>query len=262
MAGEDDIRVNIVADFEVENSKKQINEIGNYFESKIGKSIANSVDIGKNKSLATFKNKLGTYTSVLYNVTQKHRKVKGGNGFEYDVLGDFTAEQTQRLQGSKTLKNYRANLKIIQNEQKQAQAEEKKIQKKQEKEQQVKRKKQNKFALKFVKTLGNKLLPTGNFFKSTARLFKTIQRVGFYRIARNVFKLLENGFKQGINGLIEVDSTANETISKLTTAYEKFSASLTLIAMPALEALVPLIIGMIISFGAYAIWKFAIRIFM
>lgn len=28
------------------------------------------------------------------------------------------------------------------------------------------------------------------------------------------------------------------------------------------EALVPLIIGMIISFGAYAIWKFAIRIFM
>ena len=243
MAGEDDIRVNIVADFEVENSKKQINEIGNYFESKIGKSIANSVDIGKNKSLATFKNKLGTYTSVLYNVTQKHRKVKGGKGFEYDVLGDFTAEQTQRLQGSKTLKNYRANLKIIQKEQKQAQAEENKIQKKQEKEQQVKREKQNKFALKFVKTLGNKLLPTGNFFKSTARLFKTIQRVGFYRIARNVFRLLENGFKQGINGLIEVDSTANETISKLTTAYEKFSASLTLIAMPALEALVPLITG-------------------
>ena len=28
------------------------------------------------------------------------------------------------------------------------------------------------------------------------------------------------------------------------------------------EALVPLIIGMIISFGAYAIWKFAIQIFM
>ena len=226
---EENLNVQIEVDADTEKAKKKIEKLTNTLKKEI--------------NIINEQFKLSGYSKTLENRLSRIRSIAKGNKIPLrsgTILWNKMTQEKQRLQDEADL---RQKEKIELKSSKKIQAEQEKIKKKEEKQEQERQKKRNKFALKFVKNVGNKLLPTGNFFKSTSRLFKTIQRVGFYRIARNVFRLLENGFKQGINGLIEVDSTANETISKLTTAYEKFSASLTLIAMPALEALVPLITG-------------------
>ena len=71
------------------------------------------------------------------------------------------------------------------------------------------------------------------------KLLNTIKRVGFYRIARNVFRLIENGFKEGIQNLAKFDNSVNKTMSQFTSQFTILSASSAAILEPLIEVLLP-----------------------
>ena len=71
------------------------------------------------------------------------------------------------------------------------------------------------------------------------KLFKTIKRVGFYRIARNLFRIIEHGFMDGINALIEFDDRANKTFSSISTSFDLIRSSIALSILPIVEMIAP-----------------------
>lgn len=71
------------------------------------------------------------------------------------------------------------------------------------------------------------------------KLINTIKRVGFYRIARNLFKIIEHGFMDGINALIEFDDRADKTFSSIARSFEIIRSSIALIALPLTEMVAP-----------------------
>lgn len=61
------------------------------------------------------------------------------------------------------------------------------------------------------------------------KLATTIKRVGFYRIARNIFKTIENGFREFQTQLVSFGDHINTTVSQTNTAIDKINASFALI---------------------------------
>lgn len=88
---------------------------------------------------------------------------------------------------------------------------------------------------KEINKLEDKLKPT-----QIQKLFKTIKRVGFYRIARNLFKIIEHGFMDGINDLIAFDNKANETFSSIARSFDLIRSSTALMVMPLAGVVAPM----------------------
>lgn len=73
------------------------------------------------------------------------------------------------------------------------------------------------------------------------KFLNTIKRVGFYRVARNLFRFIEQGFGQATTNLINIDNQTNKTLSSLSTSAEKLSSSIALTILPILEIVEPFI---------------------
>lgn len=73
------------------------------------------------------------------------------------------------------------------------------------------------------------------------KLFNTFKRVGFYRIARRLFQVIEQGLSKGIEGLIAFDSQTNKTMSSITSSVDKINASIALMIMPLAQIAQPII---------------------
>lgn len=73
------------------------------------------------------------------------------------------------------------------------------------------------------------------------KLWNTFKRIGVYRIFRALFASIKNAFTQGIQTLAQFDKSANETMSKLTSSFDKIKGSLALMVMPLLEVAQPII---------------------
>lgn len=88
---------------------------------------------------------------------------------------------------------------------------------------------------KEINKLEDKLKPT-----QIQKLFKTIKRVGFYRIARNLFKIIEHGFMDGVNDLVAFDNKANETFSSIARSFDLIRSSTALMVMPLAGVVAPM----------------------
>lgn len=84
------------------------------------------------------------------------------------------------------------------------------------------------------------------------KLINTFKRVGFYRIARRLFQLIEQGLAQGIQGLTEFDNTANKTLSSLSSSFDIIKSSIALSIMPLIEAVAPIVTDIAMSFANVA----------
>ena len=95
-------------------------------------------------------------------------------------------------------------------------------------------------------------LEKGKPLSGVQKLFNTFKRVGFYRIARRFFQLIEQGLGQGLEQLISFDSEANKTMSSIKTSFEKVGASVAIMVMPLIEIAEPIISSMANSISSFA----------
>lgn len=84
-------------------------------------------------------------------------------------------------------------------------------------------------------------LDKGKKIGAIQKLFNTFKRVGFYRIARRVFQVIEQGLGRGLEQLIKFDSQTNKTMSSLNSSFDKISASFALLFSPIIDVIEPLI---------------------
>ena len=73
------------------------------------------------------------------------------------------------------------------------------------------------------------------------KLWNTFKRIGFYRIFREIFAGIKQGFQQGIQSLVSFDKEANKIMSSLASSTEKIFGGITLAVMPLLEMLTPVL---------------------
>ena len=72
------------------------------------------------------------------------------------------------------------------------------------------------------------------------KLFNTIKRVGFYRVARNLFKIIEHGFMDGVKDLIQFSDKGNETFSSFARSFEIIRSSIALMVEPLAQIVAPM----------------------
>ena len=72
------------------------------------------------------------------------------------------------------------------------------------------------------------------------KLFNTFKRVGFYRIARRVFSLIEQGFGQSLKSLSMFDSGINQSMSQITSSFSVISSSIIGMIGPILDTIAPI----------------------
>ena len=73
------------------------------------------------------------------------------------------------------------------------------------------------------------------------KLLNTFKRVGFYRLARRLFQVIEQGLSQGLEKLIAFDSQTNKTASSISSSFDKITGSIALIVSPLLEVIEPVL---------------------
>lgn len=73
------------------------------------------------------------------------------------------------------------------------------------------------------------------------KLFNTIKRVGFYRIARNIFRYLESGISDAMKTLANVSPEANKMLSQLTGNIKVLGTSLGVAIYPLLKLIEPIL---------------------
>ena len=107
---------------------------------------------------------------------------------------------------------------------------------------------------KEIKRLNKELSKLGKQppLKGIQKFINTIKRVGFYRVARNLFRFIEAGFSSASKNLIEIDDGVNKTMSSLSTSAEKISSSFALVLLPALQVIEPLVTDIADSFVDFA----------
>ena len=76
---------------------------------------------------------------------------------------------------------------------------------------------------------------------SFGRFWNRFKSYATIRVFRNLFSSIERSFSQGIQGLIAFDNQANETISSISSSFDKIKASMTVMAMPLIEIFEPII---------------------
>ena len=95
--------------------------------------------------------------------------------------------------------------------------------------------------LEDAKAYYNDLFKKTSKQSNISKLFGTLKRVGFYRIARNFFKFFESGISEGIKALTNISPKANETLSKMSGNLTTIGNSLSLIILPVLEVAQPIL---------------------
>lgn len=75
------------------------------------------------------------------------------------------------------------------------------------------------------------------------KLVDTFKRVGFYRIARRLFQVVEQGLSQSVSSLAKFDGGVNDTMSSITSQFTILSNSLMVMVYPILEMIKPLLEG-------------------
>lgn len=73
------------------------------------------------------------------------------------------------------------------------------------------------------------------------KLLNTFKRVGFYRLARRLFQVIEQGFSQGLDDLVKFDKQTNKTMSSIKSSFDKINSSIALMVMPLIEVAQPII---------------------
>lgn len=73
------------------------------------------------------------------------------------------------------------------------------------------------------------------------KLWNTFKRIGFYRIFRGIFAGIAQGYKEGMDYLIAFDKEANNTMSSLSSSYDKIKASVAVSLLPIMEAFAPML---------------------
>lgn len=93
---------------------------------------------------------------------------------------------------------------------------------------------------KEIDTLQKKLKKVSNV-SQLQKLINTFKRVGFYRIARRFFQVIEQGIGESVKGLAEFSPDVNKTLSSITSSVDKMSASIVLTIYPVIQSVEPLI---------------------
>ena len=83
--------------------------------------------------------------------------------------------------------------------------------------------------------------PPKTQISSMGRLLNTFKRVGFYRIARNLFRLAEAGISEGFKGLADISPEVNKTLSSLMTNLQQIANSLVISIYPILKLIEPIL---------------------
>ena len=73
------------------------------------------------------------------------------------------------------------------------------------------------------------------------KLFNTFKRVGFYRIARRAFQLIEQGFGESLLGMAKFDSGINQSMSQIQSSFSLISASIVSLIGPILDTVAPML---------------------
>lgn len=84
------------------------------------------------------------------------------------------------------------------------------------------------------------------------KLVNTFKRIGFYRLARDFFRLTINAFKEGIQGLAQFDKTANETMTKLTSSITIIKVSLAQMLLSVVQMFTPAVKDIATAFADVA----------
>lgn len=85
-----------------------------------------------------------------------------------------------------------------------------------------------------------------------ASFFRSIKRIGMYRLIRTALKAITQSLKEGIDNITTFDATAKQTMSELTSSITVMKNSVGAIIMPLLELITPLIRGIAKAVGTLA----------
>ena len=84
------------------------------------------------------------------------------------------------------------------------------------------------------------------------KLVNTFKRIGFYRLARDFFRLTINAFKEGIQGLSQFDKVANDTMSEWSSSMTIIKMSLAQMLLSVVQMLVPAVRDVATAFAEIA----------
>lgn len=84
------------------------------------------------------------------------------------------------------------------------------------------------------------------------KLINTFKRVGFYRLARRLFQVIEQGLSESITNLAKFDTGVNDTMSNLTSSFTILSNSLAVVVYPLLKMVEPILRGLSETVGKVA----------
>ena len=84
------------------------------------------------------------------------------------------------------------------------------------------------------------------------KLVNTFKRIGFYRLARDFFRLTINAFKEGIQGLAQFDDVANETMSELNSSITVIKMSMAQMLLSIVQMFVPAVKDIATAFAEVA----------
>ena len=87
---------------------------------------------------------------------------------------------------------------------------------------------------------------------SLQKLGNTFKRIGFYRLARRFFSVIEQGLSEGVSSFAKFDSNANATMSSITSSFAKITASVGAIITPLIQIFEPLISAIGTAFAEIA----------
>ena len=84
------------------------------------------------------------------------------------------------------------------------------------------------------------------------KLFNTFKRIGFYRLARDFFRIIVNAFKEGIQLFATFDKSANETMSDLTGSFAIIKASISSMLITVVQMFTPAVRDIATAFAEVA----------
>lgn len=84
------------------------------------------------------------------------------------------------------------------------------------------------------------------------KLFETFKRIGFYRLARDFFRLMINGFKEGISALTEFDDEARSTMEDWNGSMDIIKVSMSTILLSIIQMIAPAVRDIATAFAEVA----------
>ena len=84
------------------------------------------------------------------------------------------------------------------------------------------------------------------------RLLNTFKRVGFYRVARRAFQLIEQGFAQGLENIAKFSPDINKTLSSITSQFTVLANSVATVLVPLLRVAEPILKAITTTIGNVA----------